>query len=262
MHLFRVLQNHNVAIDNVRADHRIAADAQGKCAPILLHIGGTRIERHVAFDSLLSQRRHPRWNLAIDWNVGNPNLHGRSDQSSGLPGMPIKKTLSFQRRNVLHYRRLTGESEMILDFTCAWRDPFLALLALDEIENSPLPFGQHSHIIAELPAKASSNEQIGLLESHLIGQQREINIPRQWSFRAHARNLTQADKSRRLTSVFEAPIVRSLALLGMTQNELQPHEIDEKLAPEIEHPAPGIFYVACCRLFENAFMNVVRNLVA
>jgi hypothetical protein len=32
---------------------------------------------------------------------------------------------------------------MVLDFTRAWRDPFLALLALDEIENSSLPVGQH-----------------------------------------------------------------------------------------------------------------------
>jgi hypothetical protein len=32
---------------------------------------------------------------------------------------------------------------MILDFARAWRDPFLALFALDEIENSPLPVGQH-----------------------------------------------------------------------------------------------------------------------
>ena len=57
--------------------------------------------------------------------------------------MPIEKTLSLQRGNVLHYRCLAGEPEMILDFTRAWRDPFLALLALDEIEDSPLPVGQH-----------------------------------------------------------------------------------------------------------------------
>jgi hypothetical protein len=48
----------------------------------------------------------------------------------------------------------------------------------------------------------------------------------------------------------------------MTQNELQPHQVDQKLAPEIKHPAPGIFYVPCCRLFENTLMNVVRDLVS
>jgi len=31
-----------------------------------------------------------------------------------------------------------------LDFTRAWRDPLLALLALDKIENSPLPLRQHA----------------------------------------------------------------------------------------------------------------------
>jgi hypothetical protein len=39
-------------------------------------------------------------------------------------------------------------------------------------------------------------------------------------------------------------------------------QIDQKLAPEINHPAPGVFYVARRRLFENAFMNVVRDLVS
>src|SRR4026208_816369 len=46
------------------------------------------------------------------------------------------------------------------------------------------------------------------------------------------------------------------------RNELQPHEIDKKLAPKVNHPAPGIFHVACSGLLENAFMNVVRNLIA
>jgi hypothetical protein len=55
--------------------------------------------------------------------------------------MPIEKTFSLQRGDVLHYRRLTGKSEMILDFTRTRGDPFLALLALDKIENAPLPLG-------------------------------------------------------------------------------------------------------------------------
>lgn len=74
--------------------------------------------------------------------------------------MPIEKTLSLQRGNVLHYRRLARKPEMILDFTRTWRDPFLALLALDKIENVPLPLGQHACIIGRTAAKASSNEQM------------------------------------------------------------------------------------------------------
>ena len=46
------------------------------------------------------------------------------------------------------------------------------------------------------------------------------------------------------------------------QRELQPHQIDQKLAPKIDHPAPGIFDVPCRSLFEHAFMNVVLDLVA
>ena len=47
----------------------------------------------------------------------------------------------------------------------------------------------------------------------------------------------------------------------MTETELQAHEIDKKLAPKINHTAPGIFHVACRGLLENAFVNVVRDLV-
>ena len=43
--------------------------------------------------------------------------------------------------------------------------------------------------------------------------------------------------------------------------ELEPHEIDQKLAPEINHAAPGIFNIAGRRLCKNAFVNVVGNLV-
>jgi hypothetical protein len=48
----------------------------------------------------------------------------------------------------------------------------------------------------------------------------------------------------------------------MTQSELQPHQIDQKLAPKIKHPAPRVFYVARGGLLKNALMNVVRNLIA
>src|SRR5438067_2531533 len=55
---------------------------------------------------------------------------------------------------------------------------------------------------------------------------------------------------------------RSLAVVGMIDAELQPDQIDQKLTPKINHAAPGIFNVACRRLFKDAFMNVVRDLVA
>ena len=55
---------------------------------------------------------------------------------------------------------------------------------------------------------------------------------------------------------------RSLAALGMTDGELQPHQIDQKLAPKINHAAPGIFNIAGRGLFKSAFVNVVCDLVA
>src|SRR5881409_3440779 len=49
---------------------------------------------------------------------------------------------------------------------------------------------------------------------------------------------------------------------GSRERELQPHQIDQKLAPKINHAAPGIFNIAGRGLFKNAFVNVVCDLVA
>ena len=43
---------------------------------------------------------------------------------------------------------------------------------------------------------------------------------------------------------------------------LQPDQIEQKLAPKINHPSPGIFYVPRCRLLEHALVDVVRDLIA
>ena len=48
----------------------------------------------------------------------------------------------------------------------------------------------------------------------------------------------------------------------MIETELQAHQIDKKLTPKVNHSAPGIFHVAGSGLLENAFVNVVRDLVA
>ena len=64
-----------------------------------------------------------------------------------------RKPFRSSAASVLHYRCLTGKAEMILDFTRAGRDPFLALLALDKIENAPLPLGQHVCIIVRADAE-------------------------------------------------------------------------------------------------------------
>jgi hypothetical protein len=64
--------------------------------------------------------------------------------------VPIEKAFSFQRRDVLHHRRLAGEAEMILDLASARRDAFLALLALYKIKHAPLPLGQHVEMVMQM----------------------------------------------------------------------------------------------------------------
>ena len=52
-----------------------------------------------------------------------------------------RRTFSFERRDVLHDRCLARETKMILDLSCAWRDPFFALFALNEIKDAFLACG-------------------------------------------------------------------------------------------------------------------------
>jgi hypothetical protein len=58
--------------------------------------------------------------------------------------VPVEKTFSLQRRDVLHHRRLAGEPEMILNFARARRNAFFPLLALNKIKHAPLPVGEHA----------------------------------------------------------------------------------------------------------------------
>ena len=43
---------------------------------------------------------------------------------------------------------------------------------------------------------------------------------------------------------------------------LESDQIDQELAPKINHSAPGIFYVACGGLLEDALVNVMCDLIA
>ena len=76
--------------------------------------------------------------------------------------MPVQETFSFQRRDVLHHRRLAGEPEMILDFARAGRNAFFPLLALNEIKHAPLPVGEHTAPCFKAQGHASSNEHFEL----------------------------------------------------------------------------------------------------
>src|SRR5438874_9020103 len=110
------------------------------------------------FNALLSQCRHSSRNLTVNWNVGNPNLHGWRNQRSSFARVPVEKTFSLQCRDVLHYRCLAGEPEMILDFARARRNAFFALLALNKIKHAPLPVGEHAEISYKRRQHASSHE--------------------------------------------------------------------------------------------------------
>ncbi len=81
--------------------------------------------------------------------------------------MAIEKSFSLQRVEVLHDRGLAGESKMLLDFARARRDPFLALLGLDETEDVLLPLREHGiSLISNETRIASSNEHNSTIRLH------------------------------------------------------------------------------------------------
>src|SRR5256885_9032092 len=130
-------------------DHRVAADPECKCLSILGSIDRARIERDVSLNGLLGQRCHARRNLAVNWNVADPDfLHWRNECPRSA-SVAIEQTFSLQRREVLHHGSLASEPEMMLDLPRARRDPFFALFRLNEFQNVSLPFGQHIVRMAE-----------------------------------------------------------------------------------------------------------------
>jgi len=74
--------------------------------------------------------------------------------------MSIQETFALERGDVLHHRRLAGESKMTLDFAGARRNSFLPLFALDKIQNISLALSEHVLMIVERNPGASSNEQV------------------------------------------------------------------------------------------------------
>jgi len=95
----------------------------------------------MSFNRLLGQCCHSGRNLAVNRNVSDSDFLYRRNERARLTCMSIKKAFSLQHAEVLHDRGLTGEAEMILDFPGARGDSFFPLLALNEIEDLPLPLG-------------------------------------------------------------------------------------------------------------------------
>ena len=65
----RISRITSVAIENVRADHRIAAHAQREGAQTLRRADQARVEGNHLIAFLLGERGHARGDLAENWNV-------------------------------------------------------------------------------------------------------------------------------------------------------------------------------------------------
>jgi hypothetical protein len=118
-------------------------DSQREGAVMPGNIRRTRIQRDMAFDVLLRRRGHARRDLAINRHIGNSDFLNRRDQCARFAGVTLEKSFSFERRDVLHHRSLTGKMKMTLDLARARGKSFVALLALNEIENAFLAMSQH-----------------------------------------------------------------------------------------------------------------------
>jgi hypothetical protein len=104
----------------------------------------------MALDVLFGESGHACGDFAVNWNIDDPALRRSGDQSARFPRMPPEKTLPLQCGEILHDRRLTRESEVFLDLTRAWRQPFGALFRLNELQNIFLPECEHMNMLDEL----------------------------------------------------------------------------------------------------------------
>ena len=101
----------------------------------------------MTFHALFGHAGHAGGNLSVNGDVGDAHSLQGSDEGARFAGVPLEKSFALESVDVLHDRGLTGEAEVALDLASARRHAFLALLALDEIENALLPRGQHADII-------------------------------------------------------------------------------------------------------------------
>lgn len=92
---------------------------------------------------LLGQRGHTGRDLPVNRDVRDPDLLHWGNERTGFARATIQEAFALEGRDVLHDRRLAGESKMILDFARARGHALLPLFALDKIENASLAIGQH-----------------------------------------------------------------------------------------------------------------------
>jgi hypothetical protein len=97
----------------------------------------------MSFDILFRRGGHARRDLAVNRHVMDSHFLNGSNQRARFSGVTLQDSFSFERGDVLHHRRLTGESKVALDLARARRDSFVALLSLDEIEDASLSISQH-----------------------------------------------------------------------------------------------------------------------
>jgi len=156
-----IVQNHDVAIENMGIHHRIAPHFERKHPRIPGGISRTSIERNVAQHSLLGQCCHAGRDLSVNRYIGDPDFLHRGDKSTRFAGVAIEKSFAREGGNVLHNRSLAGEAKMILDFARAGGDTFFTLLALNKIKHTSLAIGQHfKEMMQRIGSRASSNEHL------------------------------------------------------------------------------------------------------
>ena len=111
------------------------------------------VERNVSLDVFFGHGRHAGRDLSVNRHIVDPLFLDRRNQRARFAGVTLEKSFPLERDDVLHYRCLTREPKMTLDFARARGDAFLALLALDKMEDVPLPIGQHELSIGGLPRR-------------------------------------------------------------------------------------------------------------
>jgi len=237
-----IVQNDDVAIENVGIHHRIAPHFQRKDSRIFGGIRGASIKGNVAQHRLLGQCCHAGRDLSVNRYIGDLDFLHRGDKSTRFAGVAIQKSFARQGRNVLHDRSLAGEAKMILDFARAGGDAFYALFALDKIKHTSLAIGQHlKEMMQCIGSSASSNEHLCHWRDHFsVGQ--GSRLPRQAGMPARRPPSSMPAAGRSGGEAFAAGAMRDGIRVGnfkpaflQVVAEVEDRPADEQRALGIDH---------------------------
>ena len=139
-------EENDVVLNDVGADHRIAADAQGEEFGVGADAERGGVDRDVAIGLLLIVGGQAGGNHAEERDADEraAGMVGGVEEAAGFAGEALERAFFREGIDVALDGKRAGEAEVRLDFAERRRNALLTLMRVDEIENLLLTGGERS----------------------------------------------------------------------------------------------------------------------